>query len=221
VCPDCLDALAAPAGPAPTVPGLRGCASLLGFEGRGRDLVVALKYGNARGLGHLLGTAMATLVDPSRIDVVTWAPTSASRRGRRGYDQSRLLAVAAGRALGRPCRLLLRRGPGPPQTGRNLAQRQVGPRFAAIRPGPARVLLVDDVVTTGATLAAAAHALHQAGTEQVWGLTAASTPARVPALPAGRAPRLVSDRAQAGSVTGRESVQNRVAQPKRNAPECR
>jgi len=188
VCDACLDELRAPAGPAPVVPGLWACASLFVFEGRGRDLVVSLKYGNGRALGHLLGTAMAALVDPSQIEVVTWAPTSRSRRGRRGYDQSRLLAVAVGRALGRPSRRLLRRGPGPPQTGRSLAQRQAGPHFVAIGSGPARVLLIDDVVTTGATLRAAASALHQAGTEQIWGLTAARTPALVPAIQASRGP---------------------------------
>ncbi len=157
-------------------PGPDACASLFSFEGTGRDLVVALKYRNGRELGRLLGSAMAELVDPAGLDAVTWAPTSPVRRAQRGYDQSRLLAGGLARALDLPCRDLLRRQAGGPQTGRTLAQRQVGPQFRARGPSPGRVVVVDDVITTGATLAAASGALRQSGARQVLALTAACTP---------------------------------------------
>ncbi|HEX8771251.1 MAG TPA: phosphoribosyltransferase family protein, partial [Acidimicrobiales bacterium] len=95
---------------------------------------------------------------------MTWAPTTGARRRERGFDQAELLARAVARRLGLPCRRLLRRRPGPAQTGRDREGRQSGPAFTTRRvTGPARVLLVDDIVTTGATVSAAARALRAAG----------------------------------------------------------
>ncbi|HVN50312.1 MAG TPA: hypothetical protein VMT43_02710, partial [Acidimicrobiales bacterium] len=119
------------------------------------------------------------LVDPAGIDVVTWAPTTASRRASRGYDQSWLLARAVARTLDRPCRRLLRRGAGPPQTGRAIRDRLEGPVFAATGRPVGRIVVVDDVVTTGATLSVASRCLLGAGASAVEGLTAARTPLKV------------------------------------------
>ncbi len=183
VCLSCLDALRQPAavdlvggGPLGVGQGPDSCRSLFRFEGRGRDLVVALKYRNGRELGRLLGSAMAELVDPAGFEAVTWAPTSRSRQRRRGYDQSRLLARGLAEVVDLPCPDLLRRGGGGAQTGRTLAQRRLGPHFAARRPSPAHVVVVDDVITTGATLAAASAALRRGGAAQVVAITAACTP---------------------------------------------
>jgi ComF family protein len=159
--------------------GLDSCRSLFDYDERGRDLVMALKYRNRRDVAPALAVGMAQLVDPVGVDVVTWAPTSALRRAARGYDQSRLLAVAVARALGRPCRRLLRRSAGAHQTGLTSADRLRGPTFTVrVRPAP-RVLVVDDVVTTGATLSAAGRALRAAGALDVHGLTAARTPLKL------------------------------------------
>ncbi len=179
MCDDCVARLEVPS-PEACPPGLDACRSVMAYDGRGRDLVVGLKYRNGRGLARLLGAGMAELVDRCEVDLVTWAPTSAERRHARGYDQSRLLARAVARRLGRPHGRTLRRQPGPPQTGRTLAERQDGPRFVAVRPLNARLLVVDDVVTTGATLSAAAIALRGAGARTVTGLTAARTPRSTP-----------------------------------------
>ncbi len=159
--------------------GLDGCWSLIDYDGPGRELVVALKYRNRRGVARVLAAGMAALVDPREVDTVTWAPTSAARRAARGYDQSRLLAAAVARTLGRPSRSLLRRSRGAPQTGRSLADRRTGPRFTACAPVAGAVLVVDDVLTTGATLRAAALALRAAGAAEVRGLTAARTPLKL------------------------------------------
>ncbi len=181
VCDACLDALRAPEPGWSVASGAGGpdvCRGLFRFEGRGRDLVVALKYRNGRELGRVLGSAMAALVDPTGIEVVTWAPTSRGRQGHRGYDQSRLLAGGLAGALGLPCRALLRRRSGGPQTGRSLDERRSGPHFAARRPSPPGVVLVDDVATSGATLVAASAALRRSGAVEVTAVTAACTPRR-------------------------------------------
>lgn len=132
-------------------------------------LIRAMKYGNDRRVARSLGVALAADVRErgDAYDVVTWAPTTDLRRRRRGFDQSESVARVVAAELGVPCRRLLRRRGSVSQTGRGRAQRLAdGPDFVA-RDVPAgmRVLVVDDVVTTGATLRAAAHALSAVGAE--------------------------------------------------------
>jgi predicted amidophosphoribosyltransferase len=165
-----------PAPALPDPPGLDSCAALLTYAGAGRELVARLKYRNARASVPFLARGMAAIV-PFDIDVVTWAPTTPARLRRRGFDQARLLARAVARQRGVPCCALLRRRPGPAQTGRDAAARHAGPGFAGVRGVRGRrVLLVDDVVTTGATVAAAARALREAGAGEVHVVAAARTP---------------------------------------------
>ena len=159
-------------------PGLDALFALLAYEGVGRELVARLKYRNARAVVTRLAVSMAALVARSveRFDIVTWAPTSLARRRDRGFDQAELLARRVARELGVPAVALLRRAHGPPQTGRAGADRRLGPSFVAVGAARGRVLVVDDVVTTGATLTSAARALRAAGAAAVVGLAAARTP---------------------------------------------
>jgi predicted amidophosphoribosyltransferase len=162
--------------------GLLACRALLAYEGPARLVVTRLKYRNARSSLAWLAEGMAGLVQPRDGPVaVTWAPTTSTRRRARGFDQAEVLARRLASRLRLPCVDLLIRLPGPPQTGRSHLERRVGPRFAAQRSGlrrvrrsgPGAVLLVDDVITTGATMSAAASALHCAGVGPVIGLAAA------------------------------------------------
>jgi predicted amidophosphoribosyltransferase len=182
-----------PAVPGPLPPGLDACWSLLAYEGAARTLVARLKYRNDRTALVWLADGMAALVEPPPTVVVTWAPTSRRRRRRRGFDQAELLAGAVARRLGAPCRTLLERSTGPPQTGLSLAARRRGPSFVAApshwphrsQPVPASVIVVDDVVTTGSTFTAASWALRSVGVSWVAALTAARTPrmAATPTVP--------------------------------------
>lgn len=145
-------------------------------------MVLSLKYRNRRAVArHLAGLLVNRIVEcglHTAVDVVTWAPTSRSRRAGRGYDQGELIARTVARQLGLPCRRLLEReGGGAAQTGSSRAERLHGPSFRA-RPGLGgrRVLVVDDVVTTGSTLRAAAEALVSAGVDTVELAAVAATP---------------------------------------------
>lgn len=162
--------------PAPISAGGRAA---LAFEGVAHDMVVGLKYFNARGVVGPLADRLVALVDESQVDVVTWAPTSAGRLRRRGYDQAELLARAVAARIDRPCRPLLRRTRrSETQTGRSRFDRQhAPPSFRARRLWRGeRVLVIDDVLTTGATLRSAADALRCAGARSVIARAATATP---------------------------------------------
>ncbi len=182
-CADCVTRLGPE--PLPRRPeGVDRLTALASYNGPAGRLVRSLKFANRRTPAAALGEAMARLVveggaDPP--DVVTWVSTTVARRGRRGFDQARVLAVAVARALRTPCRRLLVRAPGPAQSTLGARRRRQGPPFRARSAAAgSRVLMVDDVVTTGATLAAAARALRSAGASHVTAVVVAATPSGPP-----------------------------------------
>jgi predicted amidophosphoribosyltransferase len=179
VCARCAAALApAPAAPPPF--GVDDWAAAFAYEGVARELVARLKYRNARAALAWLAaaTADAATVLDVHAAVVTWVPTTPQRRRRRGFDHAELLAREAALRLGRPGTGLLRRLPGPPQTGRARSERRSGPHFLprSASLAPVSILLVDDVSTTGASLSAAASTLRAMGARYVRSATIARTP---------------------------------------------
>lgn len=163
-----------PSRPVPVPPSLDRCRALLNYDGAAREVVAQVKYRNARSPIAWLAVGVASLVLPGEVDLVTWAPTTASRRRRRGFDHAELLARRVARQLGVPCQVTLLRAPGPPQTGRLRHDRRHGPTFrpVCVLTGR-RVALVDDVITTGATLEAAGRVLRLAGVHHLVGVAAA------------------------------------------------
>jgi ComF family protein len=164
-------------------------AAVLYDEPARRFLLRAKNHGRAellRPLGsHLMASIRAKGV-LGRVDVVVPVPSSISARLRRGFDPANLLAREVARMAGLPhVRNALRRRAfsGPAAKGLGAAERWRGAERRVAARGAlvgARVLLVDDVLTTGATATACARALREAGAREVRAAVWARTPA--PAL---------------------------------------
>ncbi|BDG03796.1 ComF family protein [Anaeromyxobacter oryzae] len=144
------------------------------FGGPLADAVHGLKYGGRAALARPLGAWLAARAPLPPGAVVVSVPLGRARRIARGYDQAALLADGLVRAAGVPVRrlrgALVRVRETPPQVGRTRAERlrNVAGAFAATAAVAGRhVVLVDDVVTTGATAEAAATALRRAGARSV------------------------------------------------------
>ena len=178
-CEPALDArLLRPAGVPIGLPGevpqpllqLEWCAP---FHGVARDALHAIKYAGEQRLAEPLGRAVARRWAAVGVGatVVTNVPVHADRAKQRGYDQAELVARVAARDLGIPfSRLLVRARATIAQFDLDRRDRARNVRGAfALEPGvegqvpDAWVLLVDDVVTTGSTLASCAAALLHAG----------------------------------------------------------
>jgi ComF family protein len=153
------------------------------YEGALREILQQYKYGGLRPLAGPLGDRLAqTLMRhrDSAWDMVLPVPLHRNRERQRGFNQAGLLAVRVGKLCGIPLggRDCVRVRDTPPQTGLRAAERRKNVRGAFAVPRPERVrgrrvLLVDDVLTTGATADACARALLEAGARSVWVLTLA------------------------------------------------
>lgn len=143
-----------------------------------RKSIHRFKFGNARQYADAYARLLAARLENTfseAFDILTWVPVSSLRRLKRGYDQSALLARSVGRELKIPATGVLKKiRHTPPQSGlRDAAQRRanvLGAYKAIKRQTLAgkRILLLDDVITTGATASECAHVLLMAGAKEVY-----------------------------------------------------
>ena len=160
-------------------PPLASAWCLGSYAGPVGALVRKAKYGPDPWAMALLCERLGAAADCRlpRVDVVTHVPVHRSRLGRRGFDQAAQLARGTAAAIGRPHQALLRRRSLGEQAGRSGWERRHA-AHSAFTAGPgrlqgARVLLVDDVLTTGSTASACAQELLAAGALRVHLLVAA------------------------------------------------
>lgn len=148
------------------------------YEGPARALVSRLKFHGARALAGHMAAAIAATAPVGFLDrPLVPVPTPRARRRLRGFCHATLLVEAlAPRARLPLAGVLERAGSGQRQVGRPRAQRLRAPPAFRAAAGAGAVILVDDVVTTGATLGACRRALEVAG----WSCTRAVAYARTP-----------------------------------------
>ncbi len=162
------------------------CCTALFYTGAIRDAILRFKFQDQPGYAVPFGELLANTIChslPDQYDLITWVPVSQSRLAQRGYDQARLLAEVVGKQLELPVLRTLYK-----QTN-NAAQSSltgVEARFHNVQdvyivPEPWRVegqtvLLIDDIITTGATMDEASRTLLSAGATGVIAATLAQPP---------------------------------------------
>ena len=201
LCPACGVPLAAPAAAVPSMCwtcrlhppafALARGAALYDPDGASSPLVTAVhafKYRAARSLAEPLARLITARLAVPRDAVVVPVPLHPARLRQRRYNQSALLARAVARHSDLPLLLrgLVRRRPTPPQAALGAAQRRANLAGAFVAPAPAAVagrhiVLVDDVITTGATADACARALLDAGARRIDAYAVGRTPRPVEA----------------------------------------
>ena len=182
VCPECEKNLPFPAKEQEqqNIPPLALCLAPLYYTGKVRESLLRYKFHGAAAYCGIYAEFMAGCLQRHGVeaDRVSWVPLSRQRLRRRGYDQAKLLAEQVSKRTGIPCeRLIIKTKNNPAQSGRKSREERAKNvqgvyRAIGVRPGE-RIILIDDIVTTGATLKAAATELLGAGAASVTGLAAA------------------------------------------------
>ena len=161
------------------------CVSPMSFRENVRESIHRYKFNGKSWYAQTYGILMAQCVQDhleGRYDLISWVPVSRQRKRERGYDQSFLLAYEMGKVLGqRPAALLKKIKHNQPQSGQKSESKRrsnVKGAYIAIKKETLtgkRILLVDDIVTTGETLLECARTLKSAGAGDIVCVTLAST----------------------------------------------
>lgn len=163
---------------------IAGWTAVWYYNGNVRKSILRYKFSNARSYSVFYGKmiAMRLMEEEIEFDILSWVPTGSIRRFRRGYDHAELLAIAVGNELNlTPEKTLHKIRQTPPQSRLNdPAHRRANVlgAYCAITPEKIRgkrVLLIDDVVTTGSTVNECARTLLTAGAKEIYLAAIAAT----------------------------------------------
>lgn len=135
------------------------------YNARSRRILLAAKNGGRTDVLRFLGSRLGCIAGGGSggVDLITWVPASRKMRRRRGYDQGQILARSLSGVVGAPARRLLVRQGTRSQAGATRSERLEGPDLALTGGCPPTVLVVDDVCTSGASLATATRCLRAGG----------------------------------------------------------
>ena len=155
------------------------CVAPLYYTGKAREAMLRFKFSGKGGYAPTFAFFMADCIKrelDGKYDVITWIPISGRRRRKRGYVQTELLAAALADELGVENMNLLKKLRHTPKQSQLRTESErvanVSGAFGVVNHSMVagrRVLLVDDIVTTGATMAEAARVLLLAGAQSVYG----------------------------------------------------
>ena len=176
ICPACRQALnERRVGAAPPPEGIDGAAYAYAYAGPAAGIINRMKYTGVHRLAEFMAADMidaCRALDTAGADLITSVPMHPARQRRRGYNHAELLARACAGALGLPCEAAIVRVRDTPQQARLEDEERLSnlrDAFEFLQPLQGRrVLLVDDVCTTGATARGCAEALKAAGAERVY-----------------------------------------------------
>ena len=153
------------------------CVIPMAYEGKVRDAIIRFKFQDQPGYATEFGRILAKCIQnefAGQYDLITWIPVSGERLKKRGYDQAMLLAMAAALELGDVAVETLRKtADNPAQSSlTDAAARKTNVQGAYTVPEPEliegnRVLLIDDIITTGSTLDEASRTLLASGASEV------------------------------------------------------
>ena len=154
-----------------------GWTSMWYYNGKVRHSILLYKFYSRRSYGSIYGRLLAAKLQSDPLcdyDILTWVPVSRRRNYFRGYDQVELIALSAGTQLGTPAMATLRkvRHTKPQSRLSDISQRKANVlgAFAVIDPAAVagkRILLLDDIITTGSTVSECARVLLTAGAKEV------------------------------------------------------
>jgi ComF family protein len=151
---------------------LRSVFAATAYDGLAKELIHRLKFERARSGADVMASILARRMPPIGDAVVSFVPTANSRVRMRGYDQAALVAKRLASLRSAAYAPLLHRVGQQRQVGKTKTVRREQLKGSFLIKAPSKVknqhiLLVDDVLTTGATLEIAATALYKAGARRV------------------------------------------------------
>lgn len=160
------------------------CFSALYYEGAVKDSLIRYKFTGKASYFRTYANLLHEVVEKQGIrpEVITWVPLSRKRKKKRGYDQSRLIAERLSKLYGIKCEMLLKKKiDNPPQSrtaNSDIRLNNVKGVYSVITPEKCTnrcVLIIDDIVTTGATLSECSKVIKAAGASEVYAATVAKT----------------------------------------------